>query len=268
MAMGCSAPFFACHQDPAESPQTAAAPSASTEELSGIGSAVPLGTGVTGMSNSWHSGGSCPTGNYCVKQPRQVAADAGAPAPYAACAAVAYEDEDPDVDAGPFAVHARRSLMISFDAAATRAARDKGVTQCCYSWVQPCPGGRPLRDGDGEVVAAGASARRDWALTDVWQVNDGSRATAEATSERWLREAASEHASIASFACVAHDLVALGAPLALVAAAHRAAADENPARPHRLHARGRLDGRGSGSPAGRIAQGHSIARSFRARDAA
>jgi hypothetical protein len=44
--------------------------------------------------------------------------------------------------------------------------------------------------------------------------------------ERWLRIAADEHASIASFAVVSLQLLALGAPAELVADTHRAALDE------------------------------------------
>jgi len=45
-------------------------------------------------------------------------------------------------------------------------------------------------------------------------------------ARRWARAAQFEHASVASFARVALELLALGAPTSLVARAHRAALDE------------------------------------------
>src|SRR5205085_12074693 len=52
-------------------------------------------------------------------------------------------------------------------------------------------------------------------------------ASARATlAEQWLADAASEHASIAAFARLSLELMALGAGPELLAACHRAAADE------------------------------------------
>jgi hypothetical protein len=47
-----------------------------------------------------------------------------------------------------------------------------------------------------------------------------------AAAEAWLEDAALEHASVASFARLSLQLLALGAPASMVAAAHRAALDE------------------------------------------
>jgi hypothetical protein len=54
----------------------------------------------------------------------------------------------------------------------------------------------------------------------------GDDETRSRRADHWLAEARAEHASIAAFARLAIDLLALGAPSALVAACHRAAMDE------------------------------------------
>lgn len=101
--------------------------------------------------------------------------------------------------------------------------------QCCYlesHWHV----GRPYVV-DGVQRAAGPARRADWAEHRL----DGPRAAPgaarrttrdRALAEAWLRDARLEHASVASFAVFALDLLALGAPAELVARAHRAALDE------------------------------------------
>ncbi|WP_434042688.1 MULTISPECIES: ferritin-like domain-containing protein [Sorangium] len=104
--------------------------------------------------------------------------------------------------------------------------------QCCYEVLNLCCDsgaggcGRPFLVG-GEPRLAGVVARADWAL-------DGAAdeplaldlATRVALAEAWLADARLEHASIASFARFALDLLALGAPPALIEAAQRALGDE------------------------------------------
>jgi hypothetical protein len=84
------------------------------------------------------------------------------------------------------------------------------------------PMGRPLRVGGKPTRArrrpeghAGWSAPIDPAITPN-----------ELTAQRWLRDAHLEHASIAAFASLANDLLALGAPASLIRGAHEAALDE------------------------------------------
>jgi len=84
--------------------------------------------------------------------------------------------------------------------------------------------GRPLRARDGRAsVAKVRRAARvpPTRLGDELSAND--RRVLAAT---WARDGAMEHASIAAFARVALELMALGAPLGLIDAAHRAARDE------------------------------------------
>jgi hypothetical protein len=89
---------------------------------------------------------------------------------------------------------------------------------CCYEVDVNCgyPGeGRPLLGGTGPVVA-GAVLRDDWT----------SPALEQDPARDWTHAAALEHASIASFAVLSLDLMALGAPAHLLRGAHLAALDE------------------------------------------
>ncbi|MEZ4234762.1 MAG: ferritin-like domain-containing protein [Myxococcota bacterium] len=104
-------------------------------------------------------------------------------------------------------------------------------TRCCYEAayiVHPnegCTIGRPLMV-DGVAVSAGAACRSDWSdplLPDVSGLSPAARA---ALADAWLRAALAEHASIPAFARVMLDLVALGAPAALVSRVNAAITDE------------------------------------------
>lgn len=98
---------------------------------------------------------------------------------------------------------------------------------CCYEVeaYAGCGVGRPYLEHDAPVVAS-LVASPDWpgALGEApSELSDNLRA---ALAEAWAHDAAHEHASVASFARVALELMALGAPPELIAAAHRAARDE------------------------------------------
>nr|HEX4312614.1 ferritin-like domain-containing protein [Kofleriaceae bacterium] len=133
-------------------------------------------------------------------------------------------------------------------------------TECCYMVAtthrcppntfetatgceSPNPGGRPLRDG-GELVVAAVRPRAGWAdevhalprspspspspspsLSPSLSLSLSPAAQTRA-SAAWAREAAFEHASVAAFARLSLELMALGAPADLVDAAHAAARDE------------------------------------------
>ena len=177
---------------------------------------------------------SCPSGNFCTSVGAIAAAEreAGAPRdasigppvapemaphPYADCPAHA---SDP---AGTTPVYAE----TSFDFATTGPERASQPTACCYTWVQPCPGGRPVLGDDGVAIVA---PTREVDGDDGWGSHDAaSRDEHEpraSLAAHWAREAAFEHASIAAFARAALQLMALGAPAELVAGAHAAALDE------------------------------------------
>lgn len=92
--------------------------------------------------------------------------------------------------------------------------------QCCYL-VSHWHTGRPYVL-DGAVTSAPEALRSDWSTT-----SHTPRSAADARlAAAWLRDARLEHASVASFGTFALDLLALGAPRALVEGAHRAALDE------------------------------------------
>ena len=97
--------------------------------------------------------------------------------------------------------------------------------QCCYDVCQgtPAPCGRPLVV-DGAPRVARVVARDDWSSNDA--PGDPSAPLAARAALAWREDAALEHASIASFARLALDLLALGAPPDLVAGAGAAALDE------------------------------------------
>ncbi len=127
----------------------------------------------------------------------------------------------------------RRQVRVRFDGelTATHRAGDPGHASCCYRWLEACRG-RPLLV-DGEALLASAAPRGDWIQSRAAvaarraagadEIDEPTRAVLE---RHWLREAAHEHASIASFALLALDLVALGAPPELLREVTNAALDE------------------------------------------
>jgi len=99
--------------------------------------------------------------------------------------------------------------------------------KCCYSSTHPRPlimKGRPARV-DGAPRFATVTAGDAWhaAITVELPADRDVRARLAA---HWLAAARMEHASVAAFSATALRLLALGAPPALVADAHRAALDE------------------------------------------
>lgn len=85
---------------------------------------------------------------------------------------------------------------------------------------EPCDYGRPLVL-DGAAQLAAAVVREDWARA-THRPAEPDRARAGV----WARVGLAEHASVGSFAKLALELLALGAPAALVDEAHAAARDE------------------------------------------
>ena len=97
--------------------------------------------------------------------------------------------------------------------------------KCCFDVCQgqPAPCGRAL-NVDGHARVADVVFRNDWTGSPLGLDGDGAlRARA---AHAWCDDAALEHASIASFARLSLQLLSLGAPPDLVAAAHQAALDE------------------------------------------
>jgi hypothetical protein len=119
-----------------------------------------------------------------------------------------------------------RQKYVSFDAEQTKRERTQTANACCYTWVIPCPGGRPLMV-DGAARTAPEAANAAW-------LDDGFREAFAALpeearallAEHYAAEASYEHASIASFARVSLSLLAAGAPADLLERAQRAGFDE------------------------------------------
>ncbi|HEU4404191.1 MAG TPA: ferritin-like domain-containing protein [Polyangiaceae bacterium] len=89
-----------------------------------------------------------------------------------------------------------------------------------------CAIGRPLLV-EGRAQTARPAERSDWSARGPGPAVDGLDAELrEALARHWLEIAALEHASVASFARFTLELLALGAPPALVADAQRAGLDE------------------------------------------
>ncbi len=167
----------------------------------------------------------CPNGSFCVTGAASALGSAGpAPAPYEQCTASVYHPDDVGHDA------ASLGRRPAFNADKTKTERAKNPAACCYTWVQPCPGGRAFRDEAGVAAVAAMTDRTDWmrvvgdaAAFGIETLSANERASLAA---HWAREAAFEHASIASFSQLALDLMVLGAPPELLEATHRAALDE------------------------------------------
>jgi hypothetical protein len=99
---------------------------------------------------------------------------------------------------------------------------------CCFvATVSQCDIGRPFVVTGASITARVDGPASDWLDESIApDVSGLDAAVRAALADRWAEDAALEHASIASFARFAMDLLAMGAPAALVEAAHRAALDE------------------------------------------
>lgn len=108
--------------------------------------------------------------------------------------------------------------------------RAKVKNACCYDLPRQCVPpwvGRPLVAANGASLPTRSLARRDWRATlDVTELETADAATRAERARVWEQIANLEHASVASFAKVSLQLLALGAPPELLADTHRAALDE------------------------------------------
>jgi hypothetical protein len=96
---------------------------------------------------------------------------------------------------------------------------------CCYVVWGHCPIGRPwIVEGRARRAALGDAG--DWASPIALDLAGIDAETRAALADAWASEALSEHASVASFARFTMQLLALGAPSALVEASIRAGLDE------------------------------------------
>lgn len=110
----------------------------------------------------------------------------------------------------------------------TSKLRAKGEAGCVYKTVSCCPGGRPLY-AEGERTAVVASKREGarWTRKALAPLGlELAPVLRAAVANAWLDDALAEHASVASFARATLELVAVGAPPALLAAHQRAGLQE------------------------------------------
>ena len=127
-------------------------------------------------------------------------------------------------DAGP-PPYGTRNLLEE----PTRRLRAKGEAGCVYRTVACCPGGRPLlaADGDGRGIVASKRRGARWTRRPLAPLGAALGPELRAAIARaWLEDALAEHASVASFARATLELVAVGAPPALLAAHQRAGLQE------------------------------------------
>ncbi len=96
---------------------------------------------------------------------------------------------------------------------------------CCYQWVHACKGGRPLLD-QGLALTAPVAQGEGWAQTIDEITPPEDPHTRSQLQHAWLADALAEHASVAAFARATIELMAVGAPPALLAETQQAALDE------------------------------------------
>jgi hypothetical protein len=98
--------------------------------------------------------------------------------------------------------------------------------ECCYVLTEGPPGcGRPLVI-DGEVRVASLAHGAGSTLESAAAEASVPAALARAIGREWLRDALLEHASVAAFASFSLSLMAVGAPVALLAESQQASLDE------------------------------------------
>jgi hypothetical protein len=168
---------------------------------------------------------SCPSGKWCTTVERASSlADKDAPVSLGCADRVSWNRPD---DGGLTAQDLPSMYgQGTHEGVDTLAERKKGnADACCYTWVEPCPGGRALRSGEGVALAArGTSA--GWSSRHVAPPSELSSAARQALADAWLADALAEHASVASFARATLELMAVGAPAELVRACQAASLDE------------------------------------------
>ncbi len=146
-------------------------------------------------------GSSCPSETFCTTDPEIIDAD-DKTALHKACGASAR------VPAGLAAAAKYVRAFASLNTVVTKKQREEQPDACCYTYrTGSCGKGRPMRDGDALVLASPGPA--------AWGAEPG-----------LIEDALMEHSSVATFAQLSLELMALGAPAELVEGCHRAALDE------------------------------------------
>lgn len=175
----------------------------------------------------------CVSGNWCGSKPDALAVSVAGVAELEGCASrIAGGTKTNEARAAkPRAYEGLSSapqMQGALNLHGTELARAKagGEDTCCYHWFEYCSG-RPLLGEHGPIVASTRAGT-------AWDVPEHACAPAPALPSAlrqriaagWLEDGLAEHASIAAFARATLELLAVGAPPSLLAAAQRAALDE------------------------------------------
>lgn len=118
-----------------------------------------------------------------------------------------------------------KSMVMNGCCITAAAGPVKQGETCCYTFCDGACCGRPFVV-DGHARLAGVVARPDWRAELPAGELGMDAVTRASLAAAWLEDARMEHASVASFARFTLDLLALGAPPELLAAAQLASVDE------------------------------------------
>ncbi|MEM6292497.1 MAG: hypothetical protein AAGA54_14580 [Myxococcota bacterium] len=169
----------------------------------------------------------CPSGNWCgaIEAAQAIAPKAGEPKMEMGCPTRIIGAHDPSPvqdDRKTYAgLSPKNAMQGALNGHGTQLRRDAGEENtCCYHWFEYCSG-RPLVDA-GAARTADAIGRTDWADLACPVASP----IAAELLDAWLSDAAAEHASVAAFARVAMELMAVGAPPQLLDDTLQAAKDE------------------------------------------
>lgn len=218
LSLGCAIAPSACKKDDGESIEPEGTPKKKKPKPTADPTTEPKKAKVWTLPGSANKPVHCGHVNFCTTGRPEVTYPSDASALATECGSSVKVPKEALIPGFP------ESFNAHFIEYVTKEERDKGEAEaCCYGYqTGPCGKGRPLRDESGFVLAD-LVPREGWAGVDVG-------AAAAGLSRAWLprfEEAARlEHGSVAAFAALSLELLALGAPADLVAAAHTAALDE------------------------------------------
>lgn len=170
----------------------------------------------------------CPSGNWCgtIETAMAVAPNPDAIAKEMGCPTriVGSHNPSPIKGAAYQGLSDKTAMQGTLNQHGTELARaDDRDDACCYHWFEYCSG-RPLLD-DGTPRVAASREDASW-IGEERRGKPLDPTVAETLAEQWLQDALAEHASVASFARVTLELLALGAPPDLVQQAQQAGLDE------------------------------------------
>ena len=110
---------------------------------------VPLGLAMAGPPDPGRVGRlpSCPSGKFCTTKKEAAAKKVEGSKQRLSCPTELTEVINEDGMPGG------SGRIVRLDDSATKARRKKVKNACCYTWVRPCPGGRPLRERGSTALA-------------------------------------------------------------------------------------------------------------------